>query len=324
MTNQKFTKGEGWKSKILKISKFLLIFLVVISWIFSGFPQIFNFPPGIQEAEANTTNLIVTSCDINDVSDTTCYNAIIADDGSSDTLATKTEHLDAPFQTLNADSVNSATLYYDSWGVMGTNEDWWIYVKDARDGNTICSVNPAPEYASETTDSFDCSAITAAQLSAGVWLYIAGNDAKGPNYNNIEYIRLYVDYTPPAVSISLNRNTEAFGIVALEDTVNNSVDPIVITVVSGPADLKVRTTVFADNGNSWTLGTSNGPNQVKWEFSKDGSSWTIFQVAGQDYSFDTGVPTSGTRDLHLQLTMPTETASYNQYSATVTIVASAP
>lgn len=37
---------------ISKISKFLLIFVIIVSWVFSGWPQIFNFPPKIQIAEA--------------------------------------------------------------------------------------------------------------------------------------------------------------------------------------------------------------------------------------------------------------------------------
>lgn len=131
-------------------------------------------------------------------------------------------------------------------------------------------------------------------------------------------------HIPIAISISLNRNTQAFGNVPLEETVNNSADPIIITVESGPADLNVKTTLFSDNGNSWSLGTTNGNKQVKWEFSKDGANWTIFEVADTEYPFDTNVPTSGTRDLHLRLTMPTETDSYNQYTATITIIASVP
>ncbi|MBU4338688.1 hypothetical protein KKB43_01150 [Patescibacteria group bacterium] len=35
-----------------KISKFLLILFLITSWIFSGWPQIFNFPPKIQKAQA--------------------------------------------------------------------------------------------------------------------------------------------------------------------------------------------------------------------------------------------------------------------------------
>ena len=40
------------KYPIVKISRFLLVFVLIFAWIFSGFPQIFNFPPEIQVAQA--------------------------------------------------------------------------------------------------------------------------------------------------------------------------------------------------------------------------------------------------------------------------------
>jgi len=35
--------------KLARISKFLFIFLLIFAWIFSGFPQIFDFPPEFQK-----------------------------------------------------------------------------------------------------------------------------------------------------------------------------------------------------------------------------------------------------------------------------------
>lgn len=40
------------KIKILKLAKFLLVFFSLIAWLFSGWPQVFNFPPEIQKAAA--------------------------------------------------------------------------------------------------------------------------------------------------------------------------------------------------------------------------------------------------------------------------------
>ena len=45
------------KSKVAKISRFLLVFVLIASWIFSGYPQIQNFPPEIQEARAIQTGI---------------------------------------------------------------------------------------------------------------------------------------------------------------------------------------------------------------------------------------------------------------------------
>ena len=92
----------------------------------------------------------------------------------------------------------------------------------------------------------------------------------------------------------------------------------------GPADLDVRSTVFSDNGNTWFLDTTNGVNQVKWEFSKDGASWATFLVADTLYDLANNIAEANTQDLYLRLTMPTSTSSANEHSATVTIVATAP
>lgn len=45
--------------KIAKISKFLLVLVLITGWIFSGFPQIFNFPPEVQQAQAETKTIIL-------------------------------------------------------------------------------------------------------------------------------------------------------------------------------------------------------------------------------------------------------------------------
>jgi len=45
--------GRKWGlSPVIPTSKYPLILLVVLGWMFSGWPQVFNFPPGIQEARA--------------------------------------------------------------------------------------------------------------------------------------------------------------------------------------------------------------------------------------------------------------------------------
>lgn len=132
------------------------------------------------------------------------------------------------------------------------------------------------------------------------------------------------------VSISISTNgSVSFGTIALNTTRNTTSGDLndieTISVDAGPADLDIKTTVFSQAGNTWTLGTSNGPAQIKWEFSKDGSSWTTFEAADPTtYVFDTNVSQSLTRNLYFRLTTPTSTNSYLQYSSTVTIIASAP
>lgn len=157
-------------------------------------------PSAVREAKADIIDVIVTACDVDDVSDTPCYDAISADAGTSDAL-TKGSHIDASFQTLSADSVASATFFYDSWATLSGT--WAISMTDTRDGTSICSVDPAPEDASETNNSTSCP-ITTTQLSNGVWLSIVNNDDKGPESVNLDYVRLNVDYTPPSGALTVD------------------------------------------------------------------------------------------------------------------------
>lgn len=172
----------------------------------------------------------------------------------------------------------------------------------------------------ETGISYDDSSLNGATL----YRYrIRATNATGDGaYSEIGEVT-----TAAAVSISLTTDgAVSFGTVALNTTVDNSGALETISVDSGPANLNIKTTVFSEGGNNWTLGAaSNGPTQILWEFSKDGTNWTIFTAADPTtFTFDTNVAQSATRNLYLRLTMPTTTNSYNQYSSTITVVASTP
>jgi serine protease AprX len=135
--------------------------------------------------------------------------------------------------------------------------------------------------------------------------------------------------TAPVVSISLTTDgTTPFGILPLNTTIDTTPagtnDVQTVRVDTGPAKLDIRTTLFSDGTNNWTLGSANGDNQVVWEYSKEGTTWNKFLAANNLYLFDSNVPQSETRNLYLKLTMPTATVSSAQYSSTVTIVATAP
>jgi len=133
-----------------------------------------------------------------------------------------------------------------------------------------------------------------------------------------------VSFGEAAVAITVGDGAVAFGIVPLGATIDSTNDPQIITVTAGPADLDVKSTNFSDGTNTWILGTTNGANQVKWEFSKDTTAWATFAAANTLYTFDNNVAQGNTRNLYLRLTMPTSTSSNNQHSSTVTIVATAP
>jgi len=127
---------------------------------------------------------------------------------------------------------------------------------------------------------------------------------------------------------SYTGRTTPFGIVSLNTTIDTTPsgtnDIQTIMVDTGPANLDVKTTLFSAGTNNWTLGSTNGDNQVIWEYSKEGTTWNKFLLANTLYSLAASVPQSGTQDVYFRLNMPTTSASSAQYSSIITIVASAP
>lgn len=131
------------------------------------------------------------------------------------------------------------------------------------------------------------------------------------------------------VAITLSTSgSVAFGTNPLnstEDTTASGINDVeTVSVDSGPADLDVQSEAFSDGSNTWTLATSNGSDQVKWEFSPDGSVWTTFAAPDTLYPLATNISQSSTQNVYFRLTTPTSTSSYSPHSTTITIVASTP
>ncbi len=222
------TKEVIQKTEVKRGLAFSSVFLIILG-IFAFFLITFS---SSRTVIANTTNLIVTSADIDDVYDATMYNAIVSDGSTNDTL-TKGENLDAPFQTLSSvQSVTSATLYYDSSGTLSGT--WGVYLKDSHDGTTICSVDPAPEDGSETRNNIDCSSITPTQLFNGVWLQMDNNDNKGPQSITLDYAYLYVDYTPAVVTIDISGTCDQYD--QSTDCTDDGANEIAVASALGPRE----------------------------------------------------------------------------------------
>jgi hypothetical protein len=136
-------------------------------------------------------------------------------------------------------------------------------------------------------------------------------------------------HQPVAVSISLTTDGSiSFGTLGFNETRDTTPsdlnDPETVKVDSGPADLEIKSTIFSGGGNNWSLGTSNGSEQVKWEFQKSGGSWTTFETNDYLYVLENNVPQGESRTIYFRLTTPTSTVSAADHSATITIVASPP
>jgi len=237
-------------------------------------------------------------------------------------------------------SVPSHSFTSDSLSGGNTEDFWDINVTDASLPIAITMIMPdwAPAFPFGATPDFDMElrdpsgTLIASSISATRQETIGVMPATTGTYQ----LRVYVfsgsgpyffdvSFGETLVSVTLTSDGSVdFGIVGLGNIVDSSGDIQTVLVDIGPADLDIRSTDFSDGSNTWSLGSGNGANQVKWEFSKDGASWTTFFSANTLFSLDTNVAQSDSRDLYLRLTMPTSSSSNNEHAGTVTIVATAP
>jgi trimeric autotransporter adhesin len=183
--------------------------------------------------------------------------------------------------------------------------------------STVYTTNP------NTSSAWTWTEVNNLQVGPNIRIQNTGNPGR------CTQVSATVDYVPPEVSISLSTDgTVTFGTQAesaqIDTTVSGTNDAQTVAIDSGPADLDVRSTVFSDGSNTWSLGGSAGTNQVLWEFSKDATNWSTFLAADTLYALDTNVAQSATRNMYLRLVTPATTSSFLQHTATVTIVASTP
>lgn len=238
-----------------------------------------------------------------------------------------------PNHQYQADSLSSANTQ-DWWNIDVKNTSYPIAVTMIMP-NWAGSTNPdfdmelyAPDGTTKLAESISATrqeTIGYQPTAAGIYKLRVYRYAGAGNY----FFDLSAGLSP-AVSITLTTDgTTPFGIVALGTTKDTTAlgtnDVQTVQVITGPANLDVKSTIFSDGTSSWSLGSTNGINQVKWEFSTSTSGvWTAFLSPNTLYDLANNVSQSGTQDLYLRLTMPTETSSLAQYGSTITIVATAP
>ena len=177
----------------------------------------------------------------------------------------------------------------------------------------------------------DYSATVIDPIDQSFWVaneYVKTNPS-GPNNSRWGTWLTNFSFGCSPVDIALTTNgSVAFGVQALTvtvDTTGSGINDVeTVQVTTGPADLLIKSTAFSDGGNTWTLGASNGADQVKWEFSTDGSTWATFTTADALFTLANGVAETASTNIFFRLTMPTSTASASEHGATVTIVAVVP
>lgn len=219
----------------------------------------------------------------------------------------------------------------------------WFYYNDGSSGEFFAQLYNGDEtnaYTSEarlpTTNILDhWDSVTFSDLSLSqseldnMKIRLRVDKGTGPTETNHAYA-MYAEVTytgAPSISLTTDGSVD-FGTTQLDttqDTTSSGMnDPETVQVDSGPADLDIKSTVFNDGSNTWSLGDTNGVDEVLWEFSKDETSWTTFTQADTFYTFDTNVAQGETRTLYTRLTTPTSTGSFRQHNTDVTILATTP
>jgi serine protease AprX len=158
-------------------------------------------------------------------------------------------------------------------------------------------------------------------LRALAWA--GGPPASGPGPYFLD-ISLGGSITPPVSVLLSSDGTTPFGTRGFDVTVDTTAagtnDVQTVEVAAGPADLFIKTTLFTDGDNVWSLGTSGGPDQVVWQFSSDGSDWTSFTQPDALLPLAGPLAQGATLDVYLRLTTPTSSSSANEHRATVVVV----
>lgn len=89
-------------------------------------------------------------------------------------------------------------------------------------------------------------------------------------------------------------------------------------------DVDGSISAFSDGGNSWTISpVANGPNQVRaqWSTTSAVGPWTDIAAYDSTFALATNLAPSGQITLYLRIQTPTSSASYAQYSSTLSIIA---
>jgi len=134
-----------WKNKVIKISQFLLVLVLITVWIFSGWPQIWQkppFPPKIQEAKAATVTLLPNAAGTD-----TNWTYV---GGALDYTNLQTDDGDTTYAYLPSGNNVDHTVNIDDTALTGTINSVTVYVVgrhfDATDDHQIKVKMAAVDY----------------------------------------------------------------------------------------------------------------------------------------------------------------------------------
>jgi len=215
------------KSVVLKISRFFLVTILVFSWIFSGWPQIWHnpaIPPEVQEAQAATIiNVSPNAKHANDtsgeaISEITEDDAAAADYGVSKVIAgdlvyTVDRNYVMQLDTFDVSSIAdvstiSAAVLHLEWGAEGgyTGTSYVRYDNGAGLTNTTIQPSDTGAWSGDVTyDLYTQGVDTKAEIGS-VDIEFTNNDPAAPaDAINFDYLWITVTYTVPTYTQSAYR-----------------------------------------------------------------------------------------------------------------------
>lgn len=279
-----------------KFFQFIIIFLVITGWIFSGWPTIWQnppFPPKIQVARANTTGQVyptlgetILEAPWSDNTWTTPTN-IYADDAA--TASVTAASFDSPDQTFvlkatgfnfsaipDGSTINGVTARVNAWYANGSGSMDLCQLLDtskAKVGTNNCST-AVPLTTTDTTiitkgSASDLwgNALTAAWVknaNFGVAIGILATAANADVY--VDYVTVEIDYTPPAAVTFLGNDTDL--------GVNPTIAPEAATTTVDTFNLKTSSGTDTVTNATTTLATGTGTSTVAVLITNSGNTTT--------------------------------------------------
>lgn len=183
-------------SRFKKTLKTVFVFTLIFSWIFSGWPQVLDFPQKIQKAQATTLSLYVNSLDIAAWTTAGVSPYLDVQDQPTNYIYSVKRNTDSGnygfTDTAVTGTINSVTLYIYAYGVAST--DFTAFLS-----GTSTDLGPSTSWG---WVNVDVSAIltTWDAINAATIYFDKSNTT---NNAGVDTAYLYVDYNaPPTLSIS--------------------------------------------------------------------------------------------------------------------------
>ena len=330
----------------MKTLRKLLIFIIILAWFLSGWPQVWHnprIPPKIKEARAATETIRPTDTYFVEAW-TTQGNGY---DGNTTTSASFTNINKVPSISFGGASVgeatnawvsksqtwSSATLYLTFSKTAGSNDTVEVLITDQSGAlkHTIVSSTTGAVTKQEFSQALSSADWGGSGLPNIANLRVRVNGAKsgGPDgaTSYMYDIRIDGEYTPATVSVFITTDgTIAYGPVEggqSKSTIDLTDTQTAQNDGSATENFNIMTS-NAINGTFWTIGSSAGNNVFVHEFSTNsGGDWTKFTAADSYQTLATGVGVSGAVNFDLRITVPTDSDS-TQKNITITVQAVEP